>query len=156
MRAARLRVLTYHRVLPRDVSCSPSTVSASPDVFEAQMRHLARAYRVVSSDEVIASLNAGAALPHRAVLITFDDGCLDFGTIAWPILRRYRLPATVFVPTAYPDHPERVFWWDRLHAALTASRRTTVEDPAFGVLPLNGPELREASLRRIQKTLKRI
>ncbi len=53
--------------------------------------------------------------------VTFDDACRDFGEIAWPILRRHGVPATVFVPTAYPDHPELRFWWDRLYSALSGT-----------------------------------
>jgi peptidoglycan/xylan/chitin deacetylase (PgdA/CDA1 family) len=51
-------------------------------------------------------------------MITFDDGYWDFEQHAWPILKRYGIPATLFVPTLYPDQPERTFWWDDLHQAM--------------------------------------
>jgi peptidoglycan/xylan/chitin deacetylase (PgdA/CDA1 family) len=41
--------------------------------------------------------------------------------VAWPILRRHGVPVVLFVPTDYPDRPERRFWWDRLHHALDAA-----------------------------------
>ncbi len=50
-------------------------------------------------------------------MVTFDDACCDFAEHAWPTLKRYRLPATLFVPTAFPDQPERRFWWDELYQA---------------------------------------
>lgn len=60
-----LRVITYHRVLDGGAStvCNPSLVSATPAGFEQQMRFLARRYRVVSGDEVVAAYREGRRLP---------------------------------------------------------------------------------------------
>jgi glycosyltransferase involved in cell wall biosynthesis/peptidoglycan/xylan/chitin deacetylase (PgdA/CDA1 family) len=157
MRSSVLRVVTYHRVLDRsDASrCSPSLVSATPAAFEREMQWLARRYRVVSASEVIDAFHDGRTLPRRAVLITFDDGYRDFGDIAWPILHRYGLPATLFVATAYPDHPERRFWWDRLFAATNATRRPCLEVPECrAVLRLQTAEDRRASLRMLHAVVK--
>ena len=38
-------------------------------------------------------------LPERTVVLTFDDGYSDFYFSAAPVLRRLKLPATIFVPT---------------------------------------------------------
>jgi peptidoglycan/xylan/chitin deacetylase (PgdA/CDA1 family) len=151
-----LRTVMYHRVVdgPLRAAASPSLVSASPADFERQMRHLARRYRVVSADEVRASIRGERALPARAVLVTFDDAYTDFGNIAWPIMRRHGLPATVFVSTDYPGHPERSFWWDRLHHAVSRTRLTSVRTPSLGFLPLDGPTNRARSLRDVHDRLK--
>ena len=160
MSDSTLRVLTYHRVLdPADPSAPrPAGVSATPAVFDAQMRHLAERYRVLSADEVLDASRAGRPLPARAVLVTFDDGYWDFGAIAWPILRRYRLPATVFVPTAYPDRPELEFWWDRLDRLVRSTPRAALElAPPLGRLALGTtPEARQAALRAVEAHLKAI
>ncbi|RPJ66155.1 MAG: glycosyltransferase [Acidobacteria bacterium] len=150
-----LRILMYHRILdgsagPRG---NPSVISATPKAFREQMRYVARRYRALAAEELIDTLDAGRPLPRRAVLITFDDGCRDFGEVAWPILRELRLPATVFVPTAYPDSPGRAFWWDRLHAAVASTRRTELESPC-GRLALGDPRARRAALRTLQRHVK--
>lgn len=115
-----LRILCYHRVADpaRTPGLDPSLVSATPKTFRSQMRHLSRHYRVVTLDEVLAAFRGGRALPHRAVLLTFDDAYRDFADEAWPVLRDLDLPATLFVPTAYPGRPDRAFWWDRLHRIM--------------------------------------
>jgi len=155
-----LRVLTYHRVLdPADPSAPRAAgVSATPAVFDAQMRHLAERYRVLSADEVLDARRAGRALPARAVLVTFDDGYWDFGAIAWPILRRYSLPATVFVPTAYPDRPELEFWWDRLDRVVRSTPRAALElAPPLGRLALGTTaEARQAVVRAVEAHLKAV
>ena len=127
-----LAVLTYHRVDEPGAHphLSPALVSATPDSFDEQMSHLAAHAHVVSAQDVIDVYQKGATLPPRAAMVTFDDACSDFAENAWPILKRYHLPVTLFVPTAFPDHPERTFWWDALHQALSSTARPHLDTPA--------------------------
>lgn len=147
-----LRILAYHRVAElRDTAAIDSrSVSATPACFAQQMEHLARHYHVIGMPELLKAVEKGSALPKRAVLITFDDAYADFAEIAWPILNRFGLPATMFVPTAYPDHPERAFWPDKLYQAFPATSRTELCGTPLGRLPLGTPEEKRSSLRRLQ------
>ena len=151
-----LHILTYHRVAqPSDApTLNPRLISALPDVFEDQMRYLARHYNVISLPHLLDAVSTGAKLPKRAVLITFDDAYVDFGTIAWPIMKRYQLPATLFVPTAFPSQPDQLFWWDRLHHAVMQTAQTVLSHPPLGDLSLASVEQRAGSLRRLQDDLK--
>ena len=95
-----LRVLMYHKV--NDLPGNPVTVPAA--LFEEQMAQIRDlGYRVVSGDAVLDHFTRGAALPPKAVLITFDDGYRDNLRNAAPILQRYGYPAVVFVPIGYLD-----------------------------------------------------
>jgi peptidoglycan/xylan/chitin deacetylase (PgdA/CDA1 family) len=147
-----LRILAYHRVAePWDTPAVDSrSVSATPEGFARQMKHLARAYHVVSMLELLEAAEKGRPLPKRAAMITFDDSYADFANIAWPILRELRLPATMFVPTAYPDHPERAFWSDALYQAFAVTTRTEINVPGLGRLPLLRLYQKRQSLRAIQ------
>jgi peptidoglycan/xylan/chitin deacetylase (PgdA/CDA1 family) len=151
-----LRILTYHRVA--DVKAralfDPRLISATPEIFERQVRHLARHYHVVGINQLLEWLELGIELPARAVLITFDDAYRDFASAAWPILSRYGLPATLFVATAYPDRPERVFWWDRLYRAFRSVPVERLETSFAGTLPLHTAVDRRESLRCIQRSIK--
>lgn len=154
-----LRVLMYHRIVnPSDVADgeSRSLVSATPAEFDRQMRLLASRYRVVSAQEVLDSVHRGKPLPSRAVLLTFDDGYRDFGEIAWPIMRQYGLPATLFVPTAVPDAPGRRFWWDRLAGSFARTSRDLLIGMPCGTLRLDDEASRNASLRTLFEYLKSI
>jgi peptidoglycan/xylan/chitin deacetylase (PgdA/CDA1 family) len=133
-----LRVLTYHRVdeLDRRPALFPGMISATPEAFDQQMGYLALNYHVISLAELLDAYQTATPLPPRSVLVTFDDAYLDFAEHAWPTMKRYGLPVTLFVPTAFPDHPERTFWWDRLYQAVsTATNRETIDTP-IGPLPL--------------------
>jgi peptidoglycan/xylan/chitin deacetylase (PgdA/CDA1 family) len=132
-----LHVLTYHRVdeVEARPDLSPVTLSASPEGFAAQMQLLRDEFHVVSLDEVRAAAAGDACLPRRAVLLTFDDAYRDFAEHAWPVLRALKLPATLFVPTAYVSDSRRIFWWDRLHQIVSgAPRGDRIETPLGSVL----------------------
>ncbi len=152
-----LRVLTYHRVanLQDTPSLHPQIISATPANFEKQMRFVAAKYQVVSMPQVLETIAKKASPPRRAVLITFDDAYYDFG-VAWAILKSLKMTATLFVPTAYPDHPERAFWWDRLYRAVMNTSRRELHLNALGTLPLNDAKMRPQSLKRLQNHVKNI
>src|SRR5690606_28687144 len=134
---------------------NPSLVSATPEAFAEQMRYLANRFRVVSVDEVLAAYRGEERLPQRAVLITFDDAYRDVGEVAWPILRRMRLPATVFVPTACTGG-RCTFWWDRLHQAISSTSLRTLDVTAAGALPLHDAASAAATLKTLQRRVKEL
>lgn len=122
-----LAVLMYHRVDEPGARpyLYPGLISATPAAFEAQLAELTRRSNPIGLDDLRAAIRGERRLPERPVLVTFDDAYEDFAEHAWPRLRRLGIPATLFVPTAYPDSPDRRFWWDRLsHAIGTTDRRS--------------------------------
>ena len=151
----RLRILTYHRIAGTadPTGNAPSLVSSTAQVFDRQMAHLAQHYNAVTPAEIIAAEAAQRELPPKAVLVTFDDAYRDFADVAWPIMKKHGIPATLFVPTAYPGQPERRFWWDRLDSAFAASPRTQLPDTPLGTLSLATPQLRRMSVRRLKDYL---
>lgn len=155
-RPDQLAVLTYHRVDWQDARpcLSPAQLSATPDAFEQQMVHLAQRCHVVSIDDALASVRDGAPLPPRAVLVTFDDGYCDFAEHAWPVLRKLGLPVTLFVPTAYPDHPERGFWWDRLYNALRSITTAREIAAPLGPLPIGDGPARHRTFKQLRNYVK--
>ncbi|MFQ5638057.1 MAG: polysaccharide deacetylase family protein [bacterium] len=150
-----IRVLTYHRVAHLDDRpwLNPGLISATPKLFERQMSFLAQNYNVVSMQEILDSVAGTKPLPRKTVLVTFDDAYRDFAENAWPILQRLRLPVTVFVPTAYPDQPKRMFWWDKLHQVFTGNDR--LESTPVGAISLKTDEERRDGLKRLQGYIKK-
>jgi glycosyltransferase involved in cell wall biosynthesis/peptidoglycan/xylan/chitin deacetylase (PgdA/CDA1 family) len=142
----RLAVLAYHRI--GDPSQGPpGMVSATPRGFERQMRVLASWASPVPLEQTLA-----ARLPRRAVAVTFDDAYADFAEYAWPVLRRYGIPVTLFVPTAYPGSPDTRFWWDRLHAALECASEPLTTP--LGRLRLDSPSRRRSAYRALRDHVK--
>lgn len=147
-----LHVLTYHRVTDEG-GVPPGILSARPAAFARQLELLAARYRPVALADVLAAREEGRPLPRRAVLVTFDDAYEDFAEHAWPALRRLGIPATLFVPTAFPGDPARSFWWDRLHGALVAAygeeRGRAEYRRERDRIKAGGPEREAAELERL-------
>jgi peptidoglycan/xylan/chitin deacetylase (PgdA/CDA1 family) len=92
-------VLCYHRFVPGD-GASSNKMQMPAARFEAQLAWLARErYRVLRLSELQAFLEGRQALPPRSVVITVDDGWESFYRHAYPLLQKYRMPATLFVYT---------------------------------------------------------
>lgn len=86
-------ILMYHH-LSEDVTNSEMV---SPEQFEAQIRALSEAgYTGVSFDELQAYVLRSEPLPEKPVVITFDDGYRSNYTLAYPILQKYGMKATIF------------------------------------------------------------
>jgi peptidoglycan/xylan/chitin deacetylase (PgdA/CDA1 family) len=106
-------ILCYHRVGTGGI---PLYSELLPEIFEAQMRFLKEHYRIVSLEQVCHGLQ-DAATEETGVAITFDDGYQDVFRHAFPVLRNYRIPATVFLIADSVD-TGHVSWYDRLFLAL--------------------------------------
>jgi peptidoglycan/xylan/chitin deacetylase (PgdA/CDA1 family) len=80
-----------------------------PDTFEARLELLrTKGYRVLALHEAVDRLYA-EDLPERSVAITFDDGGYDFYKRAYPVLRSYGYPSTVYLTTFYCDYNRPIF-----------------------------------------------
>ena len=103
-----LPILGYHRIGRLRGDHVP-TVSA--ESFERQLALLARfRYRVLPLDDIIGRLEAAQPLPRRAAVITFDDGYEETCTVAWPLLKRFGFPATVFITPGDIGRPAFLTW----------------------------------------------
>jgi len=91
-------VIVYHKFSKN--SNDPMTLSAK--AFEEQMRFLQEnGYRVITLDDFFDFLDFKIQLPPKAVVITLDDGWRSVYEIAFPILKKYGYPATLFVYTDF-------------------------------------------------------
>ena len=111
MEARDCPILMYHRVLPHGAVTGTldDNVVVTPEAFEANVRFLLKRFAVVS----LADVMAGRQQKKPSFVITFDDGWLDTYEVAFPILKRLGVPATVFLPTAYIG-TSLMFWYDRV------------------------------------------
>jgi len=91
-------ILAYHRVSRKFTG----KMSVSIEMFDEQMSYLKRNdYRVITLSEMIPFLRGERPIPRRAVIITFDDGHHTIYQNAFPILKKYGFPATLFVYSDY-------------------------------------------------------
>lgn len=90
--SVRLPVLMYH-----SVSEIMDDFSITPETFESSLKTITDfGYTPVSFNQVIDYVYNGTVLPEKPILITFDDGYTNNYTYAFPILKRFGYPATIF------------------------------------------------------------
>ena len=95
-----LRVLMYHKVSPSDTDFMTITT----EQLRQHLLYLRQAdYKFVSLPAVLAALQKDGAisLPHRAVLVTFDDAYRNNLDNALAVLQEFDVPTTIFVSTAF-------------------------------------------------------
>lgn len=86
-------ILTYHRF-----GYDKSTLFVKPDNFTRQMEYLKeKGYHVISLDELVEGIKKEKKFNHRSVVITIDDGYEDNFIYAYPVLKKYGFPATMFI-----------------------------------------------------------
>jgi peptidoglycan/xylan/chitin deacetylase (PgdA/CDA1 family) len=108
-RQRRLLILCYHSISIDDEHEWSGTYSMRPAMLEARLRMLRDGrYNVLPLDEAMRRLYEGS-LPPRSVVLTFDDGMFDFYARAWPLLREFGFPATVYLTTYYSEYNKPIF-----------------------------------------------
>ena len=96
-------IVTYHRVSP-DVVDDDAMLNVHPTRFREQIEGLlALGYQAVPLSRLVELHQSGQPFPRRSFCVVFDDGYDDIYRHAWPVLHRYRVPATIFLATAYLD-----------------------------------------------------
>jgi peptidoglycan/xylan/chitin deacetylase (PgdA/CDA1 family) len=120
----RFVILMYHRIIPAslvDATVQPG-MYVLPETFERHLRYLSARFEMESMQAI--DHMAGARSKRPGCMLTFDDGWFDFYEYAFPLLQKYQVPATVFLPTGYIDS-DHMFWTDRLALILQRLERTS-------------------------------
>jgi len=96
----RIPILLYHRVTrPADrIALADPAVAVTQPRLDEQLGYLVEAgYTCIALDCLIAHVRDRRPVPQRSFVITFDDGFLDTYRLAWPVLERHGMTATVFL-----------------------------------------------------------
>lgn len=109
-------ILMYHRVVDNPETEHDNTelgLFVSTDTFEKQIAYLSRKYNVIPLAQLVNALIVGETLPSRSIAITFDDGWRDNFTHAYPLLKKYKTPATIFLTTDFIG-TDKVMWFQQV------------------------------------------
>lgn len=87
-------ILAYHRVTPEPRGDTPALDPAS---FARQMQILAERLTPIPLSSLVEHLEGRGDLPARPVVVTFDDGTEDLYRHAFPVMEKFRIPATIFL-----------------------------------------------------------
>ena len=112
-RAVTVPILMYHYIglNPNPQDLARNDLSVAPDKFEAELNYLqSSGFTTIDFDTLYNALKGTGPLPAKPILLTFDDGYIDFFINAYPILQKYHSKATVFIPTGLMDKGYYLHW----------------------------------------------
>jgi len=108
-RRERLMILAYHGISVLDEHEWNYTQYMSAEVFRLRLQQLKDSRcAVLPLAEAIERLYKND-LPDRAVAITFDDGTADFYHHAFPLIKEFDVPVTLYLTTFYTHYQRPVF-----------------------------------------------
>ena len=114
-------ILCYHRFGTR-----ATKLNVTPQAFEQQMEFLARnGYTVITFERLQRFLAGKEAIPAKSVVVTIDDGYRSTFEIAYPILKKFGFPATVFLYTDFVGASDAMTWAQMKD--MTASNLITIQ-----------------------------
>src|SRR4029079_5781889 len=94
---AQVIIYCYHRLV--DKIRFPGT-EITPAAFEAQMKELKdKGITVIPMQDFLAWKRGEKNIPPRSAVVTFDDGWKSQYEVAWPIMKKYGYPFTLFIYT---------------------------------------------------------
>ena len=151
MNRRRILVLTYHRF-----SDTPRPGRTSAANLAEQLDYLTSHYAVLPLSAVDRCLRENLRLPPGTAAVTIDDGYSDFYEIAWPVLRRRNIPATLFAVTGFVDGKEWI-WTDKIPFLMARTRVARIAICVAGQeidVALDGETSRRQVASRINALLK--
>ncbi|RDV81291.1 polysaccharide deacetylase family protein [Ammonifex thiophilus] len=104
-------VLMFHNIDPTYQGRGTIT----PETFEADVKALVeKGYNVITAEQLVSFLEGKTRVPPNAVVITFDDGYKGTYLYAFPVLKKYRVPATVFLIGSLINHHPNFLTWEEV------------------------------------------
>ena len=89
-------ILMYH-IISIPEAKAEIRYACPPILFEKHMRYLARNFNIISMGKVLDHMMNQKPFKKKTVAVTIDDGFMDNYENAYPILKRYQIPATIFL-----------------------------------------------------------
>jgi len=94
-----LTIVMYHYVRDLKNSRYPDIKGLDINLFKEQINYMRKHYHIISIEEVIYSIDNQLKIPNKSVLLTFDDAYSDHYNNVFPILDKYKLQGSFYVPS---------------------------------------------------------
>lgn len=153
----KLMVVMYHGVTRQHYD-PPIWTQLPVGIFRSQLEFIKNNYTIIRLEQLLDSIRGRAALPQRAALLTFDDGLKNNYSVAFPLLKEFDAPATIFLTSDFIG-TSKIFWFDELYLLLSQLRRQgaviTVSEliPDYDLPELSDGEYPYATLANWMKLL---
>lgn len=96
-------IIYYHSVGLKNPYWNRSFLTLEYLKFEKQLKYISRHYNVITLKDYYNIITGNIPPIKNAIVLTLDDGYLDNWIWAFPLLKKYNLPATIFVSPEFVD-----------------------------------------------------
>jgi peptidoglycan/xylan/chitin deacetylase (PgdA/CDA1 family) len=124
-------ILMYHGVVKTPLEPFSWTQLAEREL-EYQLTYLKRHYTILKLSELMHRIQRGLPLPNNTAVITFDDGYKNNFTIAYPLLKRLQIPATIFLVTGCISD-QALCWFDILYLGMKGAQQKNLDLRPYGL-----------------------
>jgi len=101
-------ILMYHHI-----DYKAKRLSVRPEILDAQIKYLLdQGYKIIKLSEAFKNFSLASTTPgyNKTLVLTFDDGYRDFYLNAYPVLKKYNVPASFYVINQDIGRPGNVTW----------------------------------------------
>jgi peptidoglycan/xylan/chitin deacetylase (PgdA/CDA1 family) len=157
---AKVNVLMYHHIQDEKLAkkAGQTGLTVGTDWFDKQMQYLKdKNYNVISMEVLAEFMKNGKPLPPKSVVITLDDAYEDNYLVAYPILRKHNLPATIFTPTGLVGVMDYLTWGEisdmKASGLLYFGNHTWSHHSSAGTPPVLDKEIKTADNQLAERGL---
>lgn len=128
-------IFNYHRVTNDVILWEHPAINT--EVFEKQIVFLMNNYNILPLKNMLSNNFKIPSNGKPLAAITFDDGYRDIYDFAFPILKKYKISATIFVASSYIEE-RRMFWWDYINYLLNHLQKS-IQISGYGTISMDNP-----------------
>jgi len=125
-----LFILAFHNI--NDQSFDPLSMGISVTLFEHLLKFLKKSYSIISLNQLLILIKEKRDIPSGSIILTFDDGYKDNYLNAFPLLKKYDIPATIFI-SVEAIHKQEALWYDRLVIAINSTQKNFLDLKKIGL-----------------------
>ena len=122
----RAIILTYHLLLPQDRASTRAICSISESEFLRHIKWLSKNYTIVRLSKIVDCISKKKEFPKKCLAVTFDDGYENFIKVAYPILKKYNIPTTLFL-SAGMIGTSKMFWYDLIEYLVLNTEKNNLQ-----------------------------
>ncbi len=149
-----LYILSYHRFSPYKEIIPSIPRCLSIWDFRQQIEYICKHFEPVPLSLIASCIRERVPFPKNSLVITIDDGYKDNYIYAYPILKEYGVPATIFLTTSYIDGGQPP-WEAKISFAISRTPLKEIYLKGVGKFSLEGEKRRYIATKWMIKRLKK-